>query len=295
MSHDPYGRRRGGVFRFGAAQIKRKGGPGWYWSDLYHLMLAMSWPAFFFTVFCLYMVTNLGFAGLFHLQPDSVADARPGFIDHFFFSIETLATVGYGHMHPGTTYGHVVASAEILLGMLELSLVTGLMFARFARPSSRIMFSNVAVVARFNGVPTLMFRAANERNNLILEATVRASIARRERTPEGQEFTRFYDLELERNSTSVFALSWTIMHRIDERSPLFGKSADDLLDEGATLTLSLTGMDETLNDFVHARHSYGADEILYGRRFVDILSAPENNVRVIDFDRFHETVPDHAA
>jgi inward rectifier potassium channel len=295
MSHDPYGtRRRGGVFRFGATQVKRRGSRKWYWSDLYHLMLAMSWPAFFGTVFGLYICTNLVFAGLFALQPDAVAELR-GPYDIFFFSIETLATVGYGVMHPGTTYGHLIASAEILAGMLELSIVTGLMFARFSKPTARILFSNVAVIARFNGVPTLMFRAGNERNNLILEATVRASIARREKTAEGQEFTRFYDLPLERQSTSVFALSWTIMHRIDENSPLYGKSAEDLLDEGATLTLSMTGMDETLNDFVHARHSYGADEILYARRFVDVLSAPEGNVRWIDFDRFHDTIPDHAA
>lgn len=293
MSHEPYGRRRGGVFRFGAAQIRRKGGKRWYLSDSYHAMLALSWPRFFGAVFTVYLGTNLLFAALYGIQPGAIADARPGsFADAFFFSMETLATVGYGFMHPGTTYGHLVASAEIMCGMLETAVMTGLLFARFSRPTSRIMFSRVAVVTRFNGTPTLMFRTGNERNNLILEATVRASIVRRERTAEGQEFTRFYDLALERSSTSVFALSWTVMHRIDERSPLFGKSAADLLDEGATLTVSMTGMDETLNDFVHARHSYGADEVLYGQRFVDILSERDGDVRIIDFGRFHDTVDD---
>ncbi|MES2125908.1 MAG: ion channel [Pseudomonadota bacterium] len=295
MAHAPYGRRSGGVFRFGAAKLKRVGGQGWYWTDLYHWMLAMSWPRFFALVGGLYLVTNLLFATLLFIVPGSVNNARPGeFLDVFFFSIETLATVGYGFMNPASAYGHVVASCEILVGMLEVAVVTGLMFARFSRPSSRILFSRVAVIAKFNGTPTLMIRTGNERNNLILEATVRASIVRRESTLEGQEFTRFYDLPLERNSTSVFALSWTVMHRIDEHSPLFGRSAEDLLAEGATLMVSISGMDDTLNDFVHARYSYGPDELLYGRRFVDILSERDGEVRLLDFDKFHDTIPEPA-
>lgn len=295
MSQQPYGRRSGSVFRFGNALVKRVGGKAWYWSDLYHSMLAMSWPRFFALIGVVYLLTNVLFATLFFIVPGSVANARPGhFADVFFFSIETLATVGYGFMNPGSTYGHLVASSEILLGMLEVAVSTGLMFARFSRPTSRILFSNVAVIARFNGTPTLMIRAGNGRNNLILEATVRAAIVRREKTLEGQEFTRFYDLALERDSTSVFALSWTVMHRIDHTSPLFGKTEGDLLAEDATLTVSMSGMDDTLNDFVHARHSYGAQDLLYGRRFVDIMSTHDGAVRLIDFDKFHDTIPDPA-
>jgi inward rectifier potassium channel len=296
MSHSPYGSRKRGVFRFGAAQLKRVGGSGWSLADTYHWLLAMQWRWYFVVTAVAYLVTNLVFAGLFYAVPGSVANARPdSFLDVFFFSIETLATVGYGSMSPATVYGHTVASIEILIGMLELAVSTGLMFARFSRPSSRILFSKVAVVARFDGVPTLMFRTGNERNNLILEASVRAAIVRRETTQEGQEFTRFYELELERDNTSVFALSWTVMHKIDARSPLYGKSLSQLLGNDAFLTVSISGTDDTLNDFVHARHNYGQEDIHVGFRFVDILSERDGEVRLIDFGKFHDIVPELAA
>ncbi len=259
-------------------------------------MLTLSWPRFLLLVGALYLITNLAFAGAFYLVPGSVSNARPGrFIDVVFFSIETLATVGYGYMNPGSTYGHVVASAEILLGMVEVAAVTGLLFARFSRPTSRIVFSDVAVVTNFNGVPTLMLRTGNERNNLIIEADVRAALVRREVTLEGQMFTRFYDLALDRDHSGVFALSWTVMHRIDSGSPLFGMTREDLHDSVTTLTVSISGMDDTLNDFVHARQSYAAEHIHFGYRFVDILSDKVGDVRVLDFSKFHDIVPDGGA
>jgi inward rectifier potassium channel len=286
-----------GAFQLGNSQIKRVGIKSWYWSDAYHLMLTLSWPRFFAVVGALYFVTNLAFALAFYLVPGSVQNARPGsFLDMVFFSIETLATVGYGYMNPGSTYGHVVASTEILLGMVEVAAVTGLLFARFSRPSSRIMFSDVAVVTPFNGVPTLMLRAGNERSNLILEASVRASLVRRETTLEGQVFTRFYDLKLQRDQTSVFALSWTVMHAIDESSPLYGKTREDLHDAVATLTVAISGTDDTLNDFVHARQSYAAEHIYFGYHFADILTDKlEGNVRILDFSKFHDIHPDGSA
>lgn len=295
MSHSPYGSRKRGVFRFGRTQLKRVGGSGWNLADTYHWLLAMKWRWFFMVTSGAYLATNLVFALLYLAVPGAVANARPGsFLDVFFFSIETLATVGYGTMSPNSVYGHTVASVEILVGMLELALSTGLMFARFSRPSSRILFSKVAVVTNFNGVPTLMFRTGNERNNLILEASVRAAIVRRERTQEGQEFTRFYELKLERDNTSVFALSWTVMHKIDADSPLHGKSPEQLIEDDAYLTVSISGTDDTLNDFVHARHNYGPEDIHYGFRFVDILSGRVDDVRIIDFGLFHDVVPDQS-
>ncbi len=283
-----------GVFVLGNSRIKRIGVRRWYWSDAYHLMLTLSWPRFFALVGVLYFLTNMVFATAFFMVPGSVRNARPGsFLDMVFFSIETLATVGYGFMNPGSTYGHLVASTEILLGMVEVAAVTGLLFARFSRPTSRIMFSDVAVVTPFNGVPTLMLRAGNERANLILEASVRASLVRRETTLEGQVFTRFYDLKLEREQTSVFALSWTIMHPIDQSSPLYGKTRQDLHEAVATLTVAISGTDDTLNDFVHARQSYAAEHIYFGHHFADIMSDKlEGNVRILDFSKFHDIHPD---
>jgi inward rectifier potassium channel len=285
-----------GAFRLGNSQIKRVGGGRWNWGDSYHWMLTLNWPHFFLLVGLLYLVTNLVFATAYYLVPGSVANARPdAYIDVFFFSIETLATVGYGYMNPASTDGHVVASTEILLGMVEVAAVTGLLFARFSRPTSRILFSDFAVVTNFNGERTLMLRTGNERNNLIIEASVHASLVRRETTLEGQMFTRFYDLKLEREQTSVFALSWTIMHRIDESSPLFGKTRKDLQESGTTLTVALSGMDDTLNDFVHARQSYAAEHIHFGHHFVDILSDKVGDVRILDFGKFHDIVPDGSA
>ena len=285
-----------GTFRLGNSVIRRVGATRWHWSDLYPWILTLSWSRFFALIGSLYVVTNLLFAGAFYLVPGAVENVRPGvFLDCVFFSIETLATVGYGYMHPGTVYGHAVASIEIMLGMLEVAGVTGLLFARFSRPTSRILFSDLAVVTSFNGNPTLMLRTGNERNNLIIEASVRAALVRRETTLEGQLFTRFYDLKLERRQTSVFALSWTVMHLIDAASPLYGKTQDDLRDEGATLTVSISGMDDTLNDFVHARQNYSADHIFFGHHFVDILSDKVGEVRFLDFGKFHDIAPDASA
>jgi inward rectifier potassium channel len=286
-----------GVFQMGTSQIRRVGISRWHWGDIYHWMLTVSWPRFFLLVGALYFVTNLLFALAFFVVPGSISNARPGYFpDCVFFSIETLATVGYGYMNPGSTYGHVVASAEILLGMVEVAAVTGLLFARFSRPTSRIMFSDVAVVTPFNGVPTLMLRAGNERANLILEASVRASLVRRETTLEGQIFTRFYDLPLEREHSGVFALTWTIMHRIDESSPLFGKTQQDLQREGTTLAVVMSGTDDTLNDFVHARQTYAAEHIFFNHHFADIMSdKQEGNVRILDYSKFHDVYPDGSA
>jgi inward rectifier potassium channel len=287
------GRERG-VFRLGNSQIQRIGvGGRLHWGDLYHWVLTLSWSGFFALVCGIYIATNLVFAGAFYYRPDAVANARPGaFLDVVFFSIETLATVGYGYMHPATTYGHTVASLEIFLGMVEVAAVTGLLLARFSRPTSRILFSDFACITTFNGVPTLMVRTGNERSNLIIEATVHAALVRRETTLEGQMFTRFYDLKLEREQTSVFALSWTIMHTIDEASPLYGLTQKDLHDTVTTLTVSISGMDDTLNDFVHARQSYAAEHIYFGHHFVDILSDKIGDVRILDFGRFHDITAD---
>jgi inward rectifier potassium channel len=283
-----------GVFQMGTSQIKRVGLNRWHWGDIYHWMLTLSWSRFFALVGALYLVTNLLFATAFFLVPGSISNARPGYFpDTLFFSIETLATVGYGYMNPGSTYGHIVASTEILLGMVEVAAVTGLLFARFSRPTSRIMFSDVAVVTPFNGVPTLMLRAGNERANLILEASVRASLVRRETTQEGQIFTRFYDLKMEREHSGVFALSWTVMHRIDESSPLHGKTQQDLQSEGTTLLVAISGTDDTLNDFVHARQTYAAEHIYFNHHFADIMSDKmEGNVRILDYSKFHDIYPD---
>lgn len=279
--------------RFDRSQVTRIGASRQHWSDAYHKMLTLSWPRFFALIVGIYLLVNLMFAGAFFLVPGSVLNTRPGsFVDVFFFSIETLATVGYGVMSPATTYGHIIASIEILTGMLVIAVLTGLLFARFSRPTARVLFSRVVVVTTFNGNLTLMLRAGNERNNLILEATVHMSLIRKERTKEGETFYRVYDLKLDRERSSAFALSWTVMHRIDENSPFFGKTNNDLLQEEATLNVAISGLDETLNDTVHARQTYNPEDIIFGSHFADILFERESGRWSIDFGKFHDVMPD---
>lgn len=265
----------------------------WHWSDTYHAILTLSWPRFFLLVIGVYLTVNLLFAGMYSLIPGTISNARPGsFIDLFFFSIETLATVGYGVMSPGSVYGHIIASTEIVLGMLVTAVLTGLLFARFSRPTARVLFSRVMVVTKFNGISTLMLRAGNERNNLILEASVRVTMIRKERTLEGEIFYRVYDLKLDRDRSSAFALSWTVMHRIDESSPLHGKTAEDLVLDEAVFHVAISGQDETLNDTVHARQSYETEDVLFGSRFADILFERETGKWALDFSKFHDVKPE---
>jgi inward rectifier potassium channel len=170
-------------------------------------------------------------------------------------------------------------------------MATGLMFARFSRPTARVLFSRVAVIAPHNGLPCLMLRVANERRNQILEAQMRLSLLRDEITTEGHFIRRFYDLKLIRHQTQIFALSWIVMHVIDENSPLYGETPESLAEVNADIVATLMGIDETVSQTVHARRYYLTDEILWNMRFVDILVKKPDGRRLLDFTRFHEIEP----
>jgi inward rectifier potassium channel len=279
--------------RISGRQVTLLGVKKYDFSDLYHLILTLSWPQFFAVVLLFYLVVNSVFALAFLAGPDSIANARPGsFADAFFFSIETLATVGYGYMNPRTTYGHTVAAIEILFGILTFAVVTGLVFARFSRPTARVIFSHNAVIDSFNGQPTLMLRAANQRKNQILEASANVSLVRDETTAEGQAFRRFYDLPLVRGRSPAFAMTWTIMHTIGADSPLHGMTAEALHDCTANLAVTITGLDETIAQPVHARHDYKASDILLGHRFVDLLATMSDGNPQVDLRKIHDvTIP----
>lgn len=260
------------------------------WRDAYHVILALNWGQFFLFMVVAYMAANAIFALIYQLQPESVANVRRGYLDYLFFSIETFSTVGYGYMYPGTVYGHIVSSIEIFIGLLSVALVTGLMFARFSRPRARILFSKVAVIGRFDGGPALMVRVANERHNPILEADVSMTLIRVETTSDGEKFRRQHDLRLMRRHSAAFALSWTIIHPITAESPLHGYTHEDMVKSDLLIAVSVTGLDEILEQTVHARGEYEADTILCDRRFVDIL-IPEEGHTILDLTRFHDTVP----
>jgi len=275
--------------RIAGRRVTLLGARRYDFSDLYHLILTLSWPQFFALVFCFYLAVNAIFAFAFLASPGSIANARPGsFADAFFFSIETLATVGYGYMNPHTMYGHTIAAVEILVGIMIFAVVTGLVFARFSRPTARVIFSRNAVIDSFNGQPTLMLRAGNQRHNQILEASANLSLVRDETTSEGQPFRRFYDLLLVRSRSPAFALSWTIMHTIDASSPLHGLNQGGLSDCTASLAVSITGLDETIMQPVHARHDYKASDILRGHRFVDLFVNNPDGESLVDLSRIHD-------
>lgn len=289
--HGNHGASSGIRRRFAGRQVTLLGVRRYDFSDLYHLILTLSWPQFFILVFLFYLAVNSLFALAYLASPDSIMNARPGsFADALFFSIETLATVGYGYMNPHTFYGHTVASIEILIGIMIFAVVTGLVFARFSRPSARVIFSRNAVIDSFNGQPTLMLRAANRRKNRILEATANVSFVRDEITAEGQPFRRFHDLPLVRSRSPAFALTWTIMHTIDSGSPLNGMTSGALRDCTATLTVTITGLDETIAQPVHARHDYRTSEILLGRRFVDLLVTGPDGEQQVDLRKIHDVI-----
>lgn len=259
--------------------------------DLYHRTLRLGWASFLGAVFLLYIVANVLFALLYLLEPEGVANAHPGsFSDAFFFSVETLATVGYGQMYPATLYANLVMTVETAVGILFVAIATGLVFARFSRPTARILFSRVAVIGPYNGRPVLSFRLANQRRNQILQAEVGVTLLRDEVTAEGVPIRRFYDLKLARYRTPVFAMTFTVMHEIDLESPLYGADAVSLAAQNAELVVTASGLDETIAQRVNARTSYLPDEIRWGSRFVDISGWTEDGRRIIDYRGFHDTL-----
>lgn len=273
------------IVRKGLSQIR-------WWEDSYHFLLRISWVEFIFAISCGYILTNALFAIAYVLGGDGIENAEPGnFLDAFFFSVQTMASIGYGAMYPKTVYTNILVTIESLLGLLGLTMASGLMFARFARVTPRVMFSKVAVITTHNGQPTFMFRVANERKNWIVEAQMRLTVSRSEITKEGRTMRRFYDLPLVRNSSPLFALSWTVMHTINETSPLYGLDMQEMIDDEVEIIATLIGIDEIVSSTIHTRHSYIAQEIFWDKQFADILFKKSDGRRYINYSLFHEIEP----
>lgn len=272
--------------------VVRRGGSNSHWRDPYHLLLTLDWHWFIVVIAAGYILTNVLFALLYLAGGDCIENARSGsFADAFFFSVQTMSSIGYGAMYPRSDYANILVAFEALAGLTGLSMATGLMFARFSRPTGRVLFSRVAVVCPYNGVPTLMLRTANERRNQILEAQVRVSLLCNEMTEEGISMRRFYDLPLVRSQTPIFALTWTVMHSIDENSPLSRLTPESLCQMESEIVVTITGLDETVSQTIHARHSYIESEIIWDMCFVDIFTRKKDGNWIIDYNRFHEVKP----
>ncbi|MEM1256004.1 MAG: ion channel [Cyanobacteria bacterium P01_H01_bin.21] len=262
-----------------------------YWRDPYHLFLLIPWLGFLGLIVAIYGLLNAGFA-LIYLAGGGIANAQTNsFWDAFFFSVQTLTSIGYGVMYPQTPFANTAAAVEALVGLIGFALVTGLAFARFSQPTARMIFSQFAVITPYNGLPTLMFRVANQRRNQIVEAQMRAYLLQDEISSEGQFMRRLYPLRLLRSQTPAFALTWTAIHPIDFQSPLQGQTAQSLAQLRAQVVISLSGIDETVSQAVHAQYLFHGEEILWNYRLVDIIHETPAGNRYIDFAHFHDVVP----
>lgn len=269
--------------RFGSYEFKKKGVSRFDLRDPYHLAVALTWPQFLAALFALYLAVNIVFAALFWLVPGSVVNARPGsFADLFFFSLETLATVGYGDVYPATPYGRVVAGSEIVCGLAFAAILTGLTFVRFSRPRAKLVFAANPVVAIHNGKPTLMVRIGNGRVSVLTDATAKLNLLLSETTTEGKLFRRAQELRLERAHLPFFPLSWTLMHVLDERSPLHGYDAARAIAADARIFVTLEARDPTLATTIEAIGDYAPEDIRFGTRYADAVTVAEDGAPIVD-------------
>jgi inward rectifier potassium channel len=262
------------------------------WDDIYHRALTIRWPVFFSLAAAIFLLLNAIFAGIYQLGTQPIANQYPhGFGGAFFFSVETLSTVGYGDMYPQTVYAHIVATVEIFTGMASIAVVTGLIFARFSRPRAKIIFANHPIVRMIDGQSTLMIRAANTRQNVIAEASAQLHLLRLEASPEGFRLRKIYDLKLVRDRHPIFMLSWSLMHVIDESSPLHGETRETLESTQSAFLLSIEGIDETTSQSMLARQQWSHRELRWNHRYLDLVSDDGNGFNTIDYSVFHEVLP----
>ncbi len=282
--------------QIGAYEIGKRGAIRYDFRDPYYLAIALSWPWFLVVVVGALLVINGIFGGLYMLEPGSVANARPGFFaDHFFFSVETLATVGYGDMYPATLYGHLIASAEVICGMGVAALATGLAFVRFARPKAKIVHADKVVITNHRGRRTLMIRIANGRLNPLTDAYAQLGALIVEQTVEGQFYRTIHDLKLSCERLPIFGLTWTLMHDLDSQSPLHPCQPEQLISGDVRLFLTVEARDPILGANVHETHGYGPRDFVFGMRFADAVSIDDAGRPVADLTRLSELEPEAGA
>ena len=276
--------------RDGSFNVHREGTGFWQSLSLYNWLLQISWPRFFALVVVMYLAINVIFASAFLVAGDgALTGAAPGgqFWRAFFFSVETFGTIGYGNIAPLSVPAHVLMTLEAVSGLIGIALITGILFARFSRPVPRIAFSDRAVIAPYHGGKALMFRIANERSSQLVDVEARVVLALFDQV-DGHATRRFNVLSLERNRVALFPLSWTIVHPIEEGSPLYGLTERELAARGAEFLVLLTAADETFMQTVHARSSYRYDEIVWGARFSDIFGHDRAaHDLTVDISRIH--------
>jgi inward rectifier potassium channel len=279
--------------RSGQVEFVKVNTDAWRWRDVYRWLLSLRWPQFAAFAATLYITLNLLFAALYSFQQDSIAGSTGGhwFFDCFFFSVQTLATVGYGHMYPQTLYGHIVTTIEIMSGLFLLAVMTGLIFVRFSRPIARVAFSRSIVIAPLNGKPTLMVRVGNENHHSMVEAEFRIMFSRDEPLIEGGDFRYFYNLKLHFDRLTVFPAALTLRHVIDETSPLHQATPESLETERALFFVSVVGVDPVIAAAVQTQQDYTWRDVRFGERFVEIYTQSGQGQLTVDYGRLNETEP----
>ena len=261
--------------------------------DAYHIFLRLRWPASLGLIAAGFFAVNLGFAALYYLV-GGVAGADGTFFDALSFSVQTLATIGYGAMYPKSTAATVIMSFQAIVSLILTALATGLVFSKFARPTTRVAFSRHAVITQHEGNRTLVFRAGNRRSNVIVEATIHVVAVFTTITAEGKLFYKAIDLPMVRDRQVGMTRGWTLMHVIDAASPLHGADTDKLKHMELELYIALTGIDDVSMQTVHAVHHYTDDQIRVDHHFADTLHALDNGEFVVDMTKFDVVVPDPA-
>ena len=279
--------------RASAVTMEKLGIARFEFSDPYHLAIMLSWPQFFAMLVAIYLGINLLFALLYAAVPGCIANVPPGSLaTAFFFSVETLATVGYGVMAPATRYGHIVSTIEILLGMVLTATMTGLFFVRFSKPKSKLILAETAVVTRRDGRPSLMIRIGNGRVNALIDAAARLTMLVLDIGPDGQRLRRAVDLRLMRSDFPYFPMTWTLIHEIDAASPLAGIDADSPVLAELNLMLSVKARDPLLGADVFSVRNYQGGDLAFGMRYVDAVTSSPEGRAVADMRKISQVEPD---
>jgi inward rectifier potassium channel len=279
--------------RDGSFNVQRTGLRFWSSFSAYHAMLTIPWWQFFGATALLYLSVNCLFAAAYlACGPGALGSEAAGMEHHtylraFFFSVQTLSTIGYGQVIPVGTAANTLVTMEALVGLLGFAIVTGLLFARFSRPTAKLLFSRHALIAPYQNKTALEFRVANARSNELIEVSAKVLLSRFEEV-DGVHTRRYYRLELERNSVVFLPLTWTVVHPIDDTSPLFGETLESLRNSQSELLVLLSAFDETFSATVQTRTSFIPDELLFGYRFANafIISQSASNKVAVDMRQF---------
>jgi inward rectifier potassium channel len=284
--------------RDGTFNVKRKGLSSIKSLTLYHWLLTMSWAKYFSIILVAYLIANVLFAwGYILCGPDALhgsetAGEAERLLDAFFFSVQTSATIGYGRISPNGLAANILVTIEALSGLLGFALATGLLFARFSRPNTKIIFSNHAVIAPYKNMTAFMFRIANQRSSQLIEAQVTVVLSRTENI-NGKPTRKFYPLHLERDRVSFFPLHWVIVHPIDDESPFYEVTREAFIQSEPEVLILLSAVEETFSQTVHTRSSYKNDEIVWGAKFADMYVPDDDGMMAIDLNKLHaiEKIP----